>query len=81
MGLRQRIRRSNVENVATKIPDDFVISTNKTYTVKMFVERIFKRIGIKIVWKGKGVKEEKEGLDGQTGKSLIEIDPFTLDKR
>ena len=57
-----------------KTPDDFVISTNKTYTVKIFVEKVFKKIGIKITWKGKGVHEK--GVDAHTGKRIIEIDPF-----
>ena len=57
-----------------KTPDDFVISTNKTYTVKIFAEKVFKKIGIKITWKGKGVHEK--GVDAKTGKRIIEIDPF-----
>ncbi len=57
-----------------KKPDDYVISTNKSYTVKKFVEKVFKKIGIKLFWKGKGLKEK--GIDAKTKKILIEIDPF-----
>jgi GDPmannose 4,6-dehydratase len=41
----------------TKKPDDYVIATGKTYTVKEFIETACKFIGYKIFWKGKGLKE------------------------
>jgi GDPmannose 4,6-dehydratase len=41
-----------------KIPDDFVIATGKQYSVKTFVEMSCKEMGIKIKWKGKGIKEK-----------------------
>ena len=40
-----------------KKPDDFVIATEKQYTVKFFVEQCFKHLGIKIKWSGKGINE------------------------
>ena len=40
-----------------KKPDDFVIATNKTHSVRKFIELAFKRVGISIIWKGKGVTE------------------------
>ena len=40
-----------------KKPDDFVIATEKQYSVKYFVERCFKFLNIKIKWQGKGLKE------------------------
>ncbi len=40
-----------------KKPDDFVIATEKQYSVKFFIERCFKYLGIKIKWKGKGLNE------------------------
>ena len=40
-----------------KKSDDFVISTDKQYSVKFFVEQCFKYLSIKISWKGKGLKE------------------------
>ena len=57
-----------------KKPGDFVISTNKCYSVKQFAEKTFKKLKIKILWKGKGLKEK--GIDVKTGKVIIEIDPF-----
>ena len=40
-----------------KRPDDFVIATEKQYSVKFFVEQCFKYLGIKIKWSGKGINE------------------------
>ena len=40
-----------------KKPDDFVIATEKQYSVKFFIEHCFKYLGIKIKWFGKGVNE------------------------
>jgi len=53
-------------------PDDFVIATGTSHTVRKFVELSFNFIGIKISWKGKGINEV--GLNNKTGKKLIKID-------
>lgn len=39
-----------------KKPDDYVIATGQTYSVKKFVEMTAKRLDMKIIWKGKGIK-------------------------
>ncbi len=54
-------------------PDDFVLATGETHTVREFVERAFAEIGRRIVWQGKDAQER--GLDGKTGETLVEIDP------
>jgi len=54
-------------------PDDFVIATGKTYTVRQFVEYAFQEIGIEIEWTGNGVSEK--GLNKKTKDILVEIDP------
>jgi GDPmannose 4,6-dehydratase len=54
-------------------PDDFVLATGKTYTVRHFIDLAFAEVGIKLDWKGKGVKEQ--GIDRKTGKVLVAIDP------
>ena len=56
-----------------KRPSDYVISTGKSYSVKNFVEEAFKFIDVKIVWKGKGLKEV--GIDKKTGKVHVKVDP------
>jgi GDPmannose 4,6-dehydratase len=56
-----------------KKPDDYVLATGKTHTVREFVELAFAEVGRTIEWKGKGVKER--GIDRKTGKTLVAIDP------
>jgi len=54
-------------------PDDFVLSTNETHTVREFVEEAFKTIGVDINWEGEGVNEK--GIDSKTGKVLVDVNP------
>jgi GDPmannose 4,6-dehydratase len=54
-------------------PDDFILATNTTYTVREFVEEVGKNLGMDIVWQGAGLNEV--GLDKKTGKTIIYIDP------
>ena len=54
-------------------PDDYVISTGITKSVKEFVEEAFKQINIKISWKGK--KEKEIGFNKKTNEVLVKIDP------
>ena len=55
-----------------KKPDDYVIATGKTCSVRKFVEKTFKIVGIKIIWHGKGINEI--GLNSNTKEVLIRID-------
>ena len=55
-----------------KKPDDFVISTGKTYSIRKFVELSFKQVGINIMWRGKDLNEV--GIDKKTKKILVKID-------
>src|SRR5499425_1065255 len=45
-------------------PDDYVLATGETHSVREFVERAFAEVGRKIAWKGKGVDEV--GRDART---------------
>jgi GDPmannose 4,6-dehydratase len=54
-------------------PDDYVLATGQSRTVREFVELAFAETGRRIAWRGKGVKER--GIDAGTGKTLVEIDP------
>lgn len=56
-----------------KKPDDFILATGETKSVRAFVEEAAKILHIDLVWKGKGVNEK--GIDKKTGKTIIEIDP------
>lgn len=54
-------------------PDDFVVATGKTYTVRQFVEFSFNAVGIKLEWRGEGVDEV--GIDCASGKQVVKVDP------
>ncbi len=54
-------------------PDDFVLATGETHTVREFIELTFAELGMNIKWEGCGVEEK--GIDGATGKVIVEIDP------
>jgi GDPmannose 4,6-dehydratase len=61
------------EMLQQKEPDDFVIATGETHTIREFVEEAFKVAGIDIKWKGKGLEEV--GVDEKTGNVLVKVDP------
>ena len=52
-------------------PDDYVISTDKQYSVRDFVEMAAKFFDFEIIWEGDGINEK--GIDRKTGKTLIKI--------
>lgn len=54
-------------------PDDYVIATNETRTVREFVETAFNHVGISVEWKGNGVNEI--GIDKATGKEIVKVNP------
>jgi GDPmannose 4,6-dehydratase len=54
-------------------PDDYVLATGETHTVRSFVEIAFSEIGIRIRWEGAGCDEK--GICADSGKTLVEIDP------
>jgi len=54
-------------------PDDFVLATGETRSVREFVELAFKEVGRSIEWRGKGVEEK--GIDKKSGKTIVCIDP------
>tara|TARA_B110000483_G_C18112665_1_gene510369 strand:+ start:233 stop:1282 length:1050 start_codon:yes stop_codon:yes gene_type:complete len=55
-----------------KKPDDYVLSTGKSHSVRELVELAFKYVGITIIWKGSGINEV--GVDKLNNKILIKID-------
>lgn len=54
-------------------PEDFVIATGEDHTVREFCELAFREAGIELAWEGQGINEK--GIDKNTRKVLIEIDP------
>ena len=54
-------------------PEDYVIATGETHTVREFVETAFSHVDVEIEWQGEGVDEK--GIDKDTGEVLVEVDP------
>ncbi|MGK6317609.1 GDP-mannose 4,6-dehydratase [Neorhizobium sp. DT-125] len=54
-------------------PDDYVLATGETHTVRSFVEKAFAKVGMPIEWRGEGVDEK--GYDATSGQCVVEIDP------
>jgi len=54
-------------------PDNYVISTGETFSVKDFINTSCNELGIDIEWQGLGIDET--AIDKKTGKSIIRINP------
>ena len=54
-------------------PDDFVLATNETHSIREFVEETFKVLGEEIVWRGSAMEEK--GILKSSGKEVVSIDP------
>ncbi len=53
-------------------PDDYVLATGETHSVREFAQTAASIIGLDLIWEGKGLAEK--GIDRKTGKTIIEID-------
>ena len=53
-------------------PDDFVIATGNTHSVRDFAEAAFREVGISLEWQGEGTEEK--GIDPRTGRAIVEVD-------
>ena len=53
--------------------DDYVLATGEMITVRDFVAKSFKELGIEVEWKGSG--EEEEGINKANGKVIVKVDP------
>jgi GDPmannose 4,6-dehydratase len=58
--------------VQQQTPDDYVLATGETHSVREFIELAFSIIGRKIEWKGTGIDEV--GIDSVSGEALVRID-------
>jgi GDPmannose 4,6-dehydratase len=54
-------------------PDDYVIASGETTTVRQFIDMAFNEVGIALQWEGSGVDER--GTNAETGDVLVQIDP------
>ena len=55
-------------------PDDYVLATGESHSVREYVEKTCDAMGIDLAWKGKGMNEI--GVDGRTSATIIRIDPY-----
>ena len=54
-------------------PEDFVLATGVSTTIREFVERSFAEVGITLEWSGSGIDET--GRDVKSGKTIVSVDP------
>lgn len=54
-------------------PDTYILATNRTETVRRFVEMAFKAAEMDIVWEGSG--EREVGLEASTGRCVVRVNP------
>jgi len=54
-------------------PDDYVLATGETTSVREFCTKAFSCLGIEIEWAGEGVNEK--GINEKSGETIIEVDP------
>jgi GDPmannose 4,6-dehydratase len=54
-------------------PDDFVLATGETHSVREFAEEAARHLGMELAWEGAGTGET--GIDRATGKTVVAIDP------
>ncbi len=54
-------------------PDDFVLATGETHTVREFADLSFKELGMELAWEDKGGNEK--GVERKTGKVVVDVDP------
>lgn len=54
-------------------PEDFILATGETHSVKEFIETVFNELEIVLVWEGE--KEKEVGISKKDGKVLVEVDP------
>lgn len=54
-------------------PDDYILATGESHSIREFAEAAFSYIGIHIEWTGKGIDEK--GIDGKTGKVMVGVSP------
>jgi GDPmannose 4,6-dehydratase len=53
-------------------PDDFVVATGSSHTVREFAEHAFRETGVRVRWQGDGIEER--GVNTETDETVVEID-------
>lgn len=55
------------------VPDDFILATNETHTIREFATLAFQELGMELEWKGSG--ENEVGIEKSSGKELVGVNP------
>ncbi|KAG0148282.1 hypothetical protein CROQUDRAFT_131965 [Cronartium quercuum f. sp. fusiforme G11] len=58
------------------VADDYVLATGETHPVREFVEKAFAVVGTKIKWEGEPDSMDETGVDAESGKVLVRVDPM-----
>ena len=53
-------------------PDDYVLATGESHSVRTFVEKAFRKTGVDLEWRGEGVEER--GINSSNGRVVVEVD-------
>ena len=59
----------------SQTPDDYVLATGKTTSVRDFITKSFTHVGIDIAWEGEKGSVNERGINASTGKVLVEVSP------
>jgi len=54
-------------------PDDFVLATGETHSIREFADVVFKELDMELEWNGDGLKEV--GVEKKSGKELVSVNP------
>lgn len=54
-------------------PDDYVLATGETTSVRDFIQHAFGQVGVELRWEGEGIDEK--GICAKTGRMLVQVDP------
>jgi len=54
-------------------PGDYVLASGEAHSVRSFVEKAFRRVDMRLEWRGRGVDEK--GLDAADGRVVVEVGP------
>ena len=68
--------RAMWQSLQSDTADDYVIATGEGVTIRDFVTKVFKKVGIELVWHGEGLDEV--GIDAKTKKVLVLVNPVIL---
>jgi GDPmannose 4,6-dehydratase len=56
-----------------ELPDDYVLATGETHTIREFADKAFRELGMELDWVGE--KENEQGIEKATGRILVEVNP------